>query len=153
MKEKLFNYPGAKTAVAPQIINYFPQNYQNLIWVEAFGGSGILTYMKKPSSIEVFNDLDEGVSAIFYCLLFEFDALAWKLQEYAQHSETLLKWINNEEHIPKTIIDKATFEDPHQYPEGIKYVIINGKIVIFDQEHTNSLPGKVLRGTGYKIAS
>jgi N-acyl-D-amino-acid deacylase len=52
---------------------------------------------------------------------------------------------------PKTIIDKATFEDPHQYPDGIKYVIINGQIVIYDQEHTNTLPGKVLRGTGYKI--
>jgi N-acyl-D-amino-acid deacylase len=52
---------------------------------------------------------------------------------------------------PKTVIDKATFENPHQYPEGIKYVIVNGHIVIEDQEHTSALPGKVLRGPGYII--
>jgi N-acyl-D-aspartate/D-glutamate deacylase len=52
---------------------------------------------------------------------------------------------------PKTVIDKATFENPHQYPEGIKYVIVNGQIVIENQEHTDTLPGKVLRGPGYVI--
>jgi len=46
---------------------------------------------------------------------------------------------------PKTIIDKATFENPLQYPEGIKYVIVNGQIVIKDGEHMGILPGKVLR--------
>ncbi|MEM0084680.1 MAG: D-aminoacylase [Candidatus Methanomethylicia archaeon] len=44
----------------------------------------------------------------------------------------------------KTIIDTATFENPHQYPKGIKYVIVNGEIVIKDGEHTGKLPGKVL---------
>ncbi len=31
---------------------------------------------------------------------------------------------------PKTIVDKSTFEKPHQYSEGIDFVIINGKIAI-----------------------
>jgi dihydroorotase/N-acyl-D-amino-acid deacylase len=31
---------------------------------------------------------------------------------------------------PKTIIDKATFEKPHQYSEGIEYVLINGKLAV-----------------------
>ena len=31
---------------------------------------------------------------------------------------------------PKTIIDKATFEKPHQYSEGIEYVVINGKLAV-----------------------
>jgi dihydroorotase/N-acyl-D-amino-acid deacylase len=31
---------------------------------------------------------------------------------------------------PKTIIDKATFENPHQYSEGIEYVVINGKLAV-----------------------
>jgi N-acyl-D-amino-acid deacylase len=52
---------------------------------------------------------------------------------------------------PKRVIDKATFENPHQYPEGIIYVIVNGKIVIDKEEHTGVLPGKVLRGPGYEI--
>lgn len=44
----------------------------------------------------------------------------------------------------KTIIDTATFENPHQYPNGIKYVIVNGEIVIENGEHTGRLPGRVL---------
>ncbi|RKY86595.1 hypothetical protein DRQ09_05975 [candidate division KSB1 bacterium] len=43
------------------------------------------------------------------------------------------------------IIDRATFINPHRYPEGIKYVIVNGKIVIKNGEHTGNLPGRVLR--------
>jgi len=43
------------------------------------------------------------------------------------------------------IIDEATFVDPHRYPEGIEYVIMNGKIVIEKGEHTKETLGKVLR--------
>ncbi|HDI52603.1 MAG TPA: D-aminoacylase, partial [Candidatus Bathyarchaeota archaeon] len=46
---------------------------------------------------------------------------------------------------PDTIIDKATFMEPHQYPEGIEYVIVNGTVVIDEGEHTGALPGRVLR--------
>jgi len=44
-----------------------------------------------------------------------------------------------------TVADKATYTNPHQYPEGIKYVIVNGKIVIEGKRHRKALPGKVLR--------
>jgi N-acyl-D-amino-acid deacylase len=43
------------------------------------------------------------------------------------------------------VIDKATFKDPHQYPEGIDYVIVNGQVAINNGEHTGLLPGKILR--------
>jgi len=43
------------------------------------------------------------------------------------------------------VIDKATWTDPHQYPTGIEYVIVNGKVVIERGEHSGSLPGRVLR--------
>jgi len=46
---------------------------------------------------------------------------------------------------PKTVIDKATYEDPHCYPQGIEYVLVNGEIVIEEREHTGALPGKALR--------
>jgi len=46
---------------------------------------------------------------------------------------------------PETVIDKATFNDPHQYPVGIEHVVVNGKVVIRQGEHTGALPGKVLR--------
>lgn len=43
------------------------------------------------------------------------------------------------------IQDKATFTEPHQYPDGIPYVIVNGEIVISNYDHTGAMPGKVLR--------
>jgi len=46
---------------------------------------------------------------------------------------------------PDKVIDKATWIDPHQYPEGIPHVIVNGRAVIESGEHTGRLPGKVLR--------
>jgi N-acyl-D-amino-acid deacylase len=46
---------------------------------------------------------------------------------------------------PRTIIDRATFTDPHQYPKGIDKVIVNGTVVVDGDNHTGNLPGKVLR--------
>jgi N-acyl-D-aspartate/D-glutamate deacylase len=48
------------------------------------------------------------------------------------------------------VIDKATFENPHQYPEGIEYVIVNGTLVIEKGQHLGSKPGRVLYGKGKK---
>jgi len=45
---------------------------------------------------------------------------------------------------PKRVADQATYEEPHEYPVGIEHVIVNGRIVIKDGEHTGSLPGKLL---------
>ncbi|MFT6806956.1 MAG: N-acyl-D-amino-acid deacylase [Saprospiraceae bacterium] len=50
---------------------------------------------------------------------------------------------------PMTIIDKATFEQPHQYPEGIEYVIINGEFVLEQGQFNDLRSGVVLRGPGY----
>jgi dihydroorotase/N-acyl-D-amino-acid deacylase len=43
------------------------------------------------------------------------------------------------------IIDNATFESPHQYPDGIKYVIINGEFAVDNYEFMKIKAGKVLR--------
>lgn len=50
----------------------------------------------------------------------------------------------------KTIIDKATFEEPHQFAEGMVHVFVNGKQVLKDGEHTGATPGRVVRGPGWK---
>jgi N-acyl-D-amino-acid deacylase len=42
------------------------------------------------------------------------------------------------------VIDRATFTEPHQYPEGIPYVIVNGQVVIDQGQHSGALPGRVL---------
>ena len=46
---------------------------------------------------------------------------------------------------PETILDQATFANPHQYPKGIQIVIVNGSVVIEEMEHTNALQGMILR--------
>ncbi len=45
---------------------------------------------------------------------------------------------------PERIIDRATYERPRQYPEGIEHVIVNGEIVVEYGEHTGRRPGQVL---------
>src|SRR3954449_10063980 len=53
---------------------------------------------------------------------------------------------------PETIADRATFDDPHRYPEGIETVIVNGVVVIDRGEHTGALPGRLLRRHGAILA-
>ena len=50
---------------------------------------------------------------------------------------------------PKTVIDRATFEDPNQYPAGINYVIVNGQIEVDNGKRTSVQSGRPLRGPGY----
>ena len=52
---------------------------------------------------------------------------------------------------PATVADKATFADPHQYAVGVKFVLVNGKVVINDGEHTGARPGQAVYGAGRTI--
>lgn len=49
---------------------------------------------------------------------------------------------------PKTIGDRATYAEPHQYSVGVKHVFVNGVHVLKDGEHTNAKPGRALWGPG-----
>jgi len=51
---------------------------------------------------------------------------------------------------PKTVIDRATFEEPNQYPVGINFVIVNGQISVDNGQRTPALAGRVLRGPGHR---
>jgi N-acyl-D-amino-acid deacylase len=53
---------------------------------------------------------------------------------------------------PKTISDKATFDQPHQYSTGMVHVFVNGSQVLKNGEHTGAKPGQVVRGPGWKGA-
>jgi N-acyl-D-amino-acid deacylase len=46
---------------------------------------------------------------------------------------------------PETIIDKATYKNGRQYPQGIDYVLVNGKITIEKGKHTGVLNGQILK--------
>jgi N-acyl-D-amino-acid deacylase len=49
---------------------------------------------------------------------------------------------------PATIIDRSTFEQPHVLSEGVRYVFVNGALVVRDGRHTGAKPGRVLHGPG-----
>ncbi len=51
---------------------------------------------------------------------------------------------------PARVIDRATFENPNQYPEGIQYVLVNGQIAVDAGKRTPVLAGQVVRGPGYR---
>ncbi|MEP7344973.1 MAG: D-aminoacylase [Gemmatimonadaceae bacterium] len=53
---------------------------------------------------------------------------------------------------PATVIDKATFEKPHQLSVGVRDVFVNGVAVWRDGKHTGATPGRALRGPGYRAA-
>jgi dihydroorotase/N-acyl-D-amino-acid deacylase len=50
---------------------------------------------------------------------------------------------------PNTIIDRATYEQPHQLSVGMRYVLVNGEPVVDDGKATGAKPGRVVRGPGY----
>ncbi|MEA2765804.1 MAG: N-acyl-D-amino-acid deacylase [Gemmatimonadaceae bacterium] len=52
---------------------------------------------------------------------------------------------------PTTIIDRATFEAPSQLSTGVSYVFVNGTPVVDNGRLTTALPGRALRGPGYKV--
>lgn len=53
---------------------------------------------------------------------------------------------------PNTIIDHATFKQPHQLATGMVHVFVNGTQVLKDGNHTGATPGRVVRGPGWKEA-
>jgi N-acyl-D-aspartate/D-glutamate deacylase len=46
---------------------------------------------------------------------------------------------------PATIIDKATFEKPHQYAAGVVAVVVNGRLTLNDGQMTGERAGRALR--------
>lgn len=52
---------------------------------------------------------------------------------------------------PETIQDHATFQEPHQLATGVEYLLVNGSMVVHKGKHTGAMPGRVVRGPGYRI--
>ncbi len=51
---------------------------------------------------------------------------------------------------PATVIDKSTFEKPHQYSLGFRDVLVNGKLALRNGKVTSERPGRVLYGPAYR---
>jgi N-acyl-D-amino-acid deacylase len=50
---------------------------------------------------------------------------------------------------PGTVIDRATFEEPHQLATGVVHVFVNGEQVLRDGQHTGVTPGRFVKGPGW----
>lgn len=50
---------------------------------------------------------------------------------------------------PLTVQEHATFENPHQYSQGVQHVWVNGKQVLKNGEHTGQKPGRFVKGPGF----
>jgi N-acyl-D-amino-acid deacylase len=51
---------------------------------------------------------------------------------------------------PAAVRDHATFENPYQYATGMVHVFVNGVQVLEEGEHTGAMPGRVVRGPGWR---
>lgn len=47
------------------------------------------------------------------------------------------------------VIDKATFQKPHAYSKGFKYVLVNGELVVENGNHLGTRSGQALYGRAY----
>jgi N-acyl-D-aspartate/D-glutamate deacylase len=46
---------------------------------------------------------------------------------------------------PATIRDEATYQDPHRYPSGIPYVVVNGQVMVDGGRFTAHAAGRILK--------
>jgi DNA adenine methylase len=57
-----FSYFGSKNRISQKIVSHFPPHYA---WVEAFCGSASITFAKRPTQIEIINDIDDQIVNFF----------------------------------------------------------------------------------------
>jgi N-acyl-D-amino-acid deacylase len=48
-----------------------------------------------------------------------------------------------------TVKDESTFEHPHAYSTGFKYVLVNGSLTVDNFKHIGTRKGVILHGPGY----
>lgn len=76
----VFRYPGSKWGLADWIIQHFPTDYENMVYLEPFAGSAAVFFNKKPGMVETINDLNGDVVNLFRVLRDNPEQLIEKLQ-------------------------------------------------------------------------
>lgn len=64
----IFRYPGSKWSIADWIISHFPENYEKMVYLEPFVGSGAVFFNKNPGAVETINDLESEIVNLFQVL-------------------------------------------------------------------------------------
>ena len=61
----IIRYPGSKWKISRWIIDHFPDDYENMVYVEPFLGSGAVFFNKRPGCVETINDRDGDIVNLF----------------------------------------------------------------------------------------
>lgn len=86
-------YLGGKQAIAPYLINMFPEHTGNITaYVEVFGGGASLLLNKSPSPIEVLNDLDGELVNLFEVIRDDIDRFLERSDFLVYSRELYEKW-------------------------------------------------------------
>lgn len=64
----IFRYPGSKWGLAQWIISHFPEEYEKMVYLEPFAGSGAVFFNKNPGVCETINDIDSDIVNLFRVL-------------------------------------------------------------------------------------
>ena len=64
----VFRYPGSKWGLVGWIIAHFPLEYEKMVYLEPFAGSGAVFFNKNPGAVETVNDLDSDIVNLFRVL-------------------------------------------------------------------------------------
>ena len=93
---------GGKFYLAKWIISHFPNNYEDMIYVEPFGGAAWVLLKKKPSKLEVYNDLDRDLVNLVRVLI-----SPSKFREFKERA----KWVLHCRELCYEAHKKREFED------------------------------------------
>ena len=78
--EQLLKWHGSKRQLAPAIVKLFPKDYERMVYVEPFCGSASVFWSKRPSKVEVLNDLNEELMNFLLTVKFHPRELARSLR-------------------------------------------------------------------------
>lgn len=82
------NYTGTKRETLDEILTLLP--YSNM-WVDVFGGSGIVTIARKPSKLDIFNDRHAGIIAFYRAIQTRLDELLERIK-LMPHGREFFEW-------------------------------------------------------------
>jgi DNA adenine methylase len=101
-----FKIHGGKYYLSPWVIENFPTNYTEMVYLEPYSGAASVLLNKKPSVEETINDIDIGVVRIMKALRDEPDEFVRRLKKLKYHNDTFTKALGKA---------KAGIEDPLDY--------------------------------------
>jgi len=104
----LIKFQREKWPLRQWVLSLFPSNYEAMTYIEPYSGGGNLLFTKKPSQIEILNDIDGELIGLFHAVRDESDELIRRMNLYkycAESFETIENKTNFEDYLDKALHD------------------------------------------------